>query len=463
MVPDVKTTPDTLFYVGSTTKSFTAASLLAVIEDSKNERRSITTKTKISSILKEDFVLPDAYATAHATIDDALTHRLGFPRHDISYASPGLTLRDTVRSLRHLSFHELRDETRYFNIGYMVLQHVIETATGRWIGDVHKDKIWTPLGMNSTYIRLGDAIESGHDMAYGYSWNPYDLKVVHHGWTDTPMVGGGGIISSTRDFSKYLRAMIDKSLPLPLEVQEQLVKPRVVNGRPPYKHTSTPLYAYGWNIQSYCGYNLVMHDGMISGFTSKLAFLPNQRWGVSIMCNSDQYGFDAIQAVFLRLIESYLRVSADQRQDIVPRAIADQKAAFESYKNGRSRLYPETPNPPVPFPLPLDVCTGTYHNPGYESLSFELLPPSNVLPVAAATKQVLHGNVRRLIDAVVDLEHVSGRDFVAYLNMEETSVFVQLAVRATFRGGNNSPLELGLNLANMAEDDEPLVWFTKVS
>ena len=34
--------------------------------------------------MRDDFVRPDEYTTFHATIEDALSHRTGMPRHDLS-------------------------------------------------------------------------------------------------------------------------------------------------------------------------------------------------------------------------------------------------------------------------------------------------------------------------------------------------------------------------------------------
>ena len=62
--------------------------------------------TPISSLIRDDFVLENDYATTHTTIEDALSHRTGMPGHDFSYAGHKdghkATPRDIVRSLRYL-------------------------------------------------------------------------------------------------------------------------------------------------------------------------------------------------------------------------------------------------------------------------------------------------------------------------------------------------------------------------
>ena len=39
-------------------------------------------------------------------------------------------------------------------MGYMTLQHVIKTITGKWCGDVYDEVVFKPLGMSSTTAEL---------------------------------------------------------------------------------------------------------------------------------------------------------------------------------------------------------------------------------------------------------------------------------------------------------------------
>ena len=115
--------------------------------------------TPISSLIRDDFVLEDDYATTHTTIEDALSHRSGMPRHDISYGGTyddhEGTPRDLVRALRYLPLTaEPRTKFQYCNMMYITISHVIETVTGTWLGDYLKEKIWGPLEMNSTVSRI---------------------------------------------------------------------------------------------------------------------------------------------------------------------------------------------------------------------------------------------------------------------------------------------------------------------
>lgn len=141
-----KATENTLYYIASCTKSFTATTLLSVLEELAGDQKAIDLKTKISSIIPNDFVLQDEYATRHATLEDALVHLLGVGAQNSSYGGKDFTLCDAIRSLRHLAMTaDLREKHQYLNMGYMVIQHVIETLTKKRIEESHHKYIWDLL------------------------------------------------------------------------------------------------------------------------------------------------------------------------------------------------------------------------------------------------------------------------------------------------------------------------------
>ena len=148
--PSTPVTPSTLFYCGSTSKAFTAAALSLLIDNSSSYS-DIQWSTPISELIRDDFVLENEYATTHTTIEDALSHRSGLPRHDMSYGGTKATVKSTVRDLRYLALTaEPRTKFQYCNLMFVVASHVVETLTGAWLGDFLKERVWEPLGMKST-------------------------------------------------------------------------------------------------------------------------------------------------------------------------------------------------------------------------------------------------------------------------------------------------------------------------
>ena len=108
--------------------------------------------------MREDFALADEYTTEHATLEDALSHRTGLPRHDFSTGGANITVRDVVRNFRHLPMTaEIRTTFQYCNLIYIVVSHFIETRTGMWLGDFLRARMDEPLGMAGTFFSLREA------------------------------------------------------------------------------------------------------------------------------------------------------------------------------------------------------------------------------------------------------------------------------------------------------------------
>ncbi|KAJ0131992.1 hypothetical protein HZ326_24928, partial [Fusarium oxysporum f. sp. albedinis] len=68
-LPDELATPETLWYAASTTKAHTAATLARLINSGDHPALANGWSTTISSIIHDDFVLQDAWATEHITLD----------------------------------------------------------------------------------------------------------------------------------------------------------------------------------------------------------------------------------------------------------------------------------------------------------------------------------------------------------------------------------------------------------
>jgi CubicO group peptidase (beta-lactamase class C family) len=128
---------------------------MSLLVDDNEKYPHVQWNTPISRLVRDDFVLENDYATTHTTIEDALSHRSGMPRHDFSYGGiydghRGVP-RDAVKSLRYLPLTaEPRTKFQYCNLMFVVISHLIEVLEGVWLGDFLRERIWEPLGMKST-------------------------------------------------------------------------------------------------------------------------------------------------------------------------------------------------------------------------------------------------------------------------------------------------------------------------
>lgn len=368
-----------------------------------------------------------------------------------------------MRSLRHLPVSaELKQKFQYCNLGFLTLQHVIETITGKWLGDVFDEAVFKPLGMKASVSELSKAQECPYMLATGYSntdITPHNPQTP----SDSRLIGDGGVISNARDMATYLRAMIARSgLPISESSYEALFTPGMIAG-PSTPHQSTQLYAAGWFVSTYRGHRLVFHNGAVAGFASTAGFLPDKTWGTVVLTNGDAGGFFASEAIFYKLVDDFLGVPEEDRVDHVEKYDRLVKRLKEAYPKFREKLYPDVPSPPLPHALPLRDYEGTYSHPGYQAVTFKVVKPEEDLPVKETTKEVLHAVKERSEWGVTfDLEHVSGEHFVCYLSTLGRSALAQLVVEpceAEFDiGADGRVSALGIQI----ESSLGKIWFDKV-
>ena len=317
--------------------------------------------------MREDFVLPDEYATLHASVEDALAHRTGMPRHDLSYGDPNTTVRDVVRNLRHLPMTaEIRTKWQYCNMMYITVSHFIETWTGMWLGDFLRTRIYEPLGMNSTFFSLLDAqaaVSSGKaSLATGYYWANYSQTYGDVPGLDAPQESGcGATISNVLDYAKWLRCHMTLSAPLSLAGHRAVRSPRMVSG-PVMDGTTgfrgSDAYAFGWEVSNYRGEVMNWHTGGLPGFVSIMLYFPRLQWGLTMMANNGDGS--ALQVLSFKLIDDKLGIPDEERFDWNLTLELNHLLVLENLRNGEDILYPNAPKGKhaVPLSLPLESYAG---------------------------------------------------------------------------------------------------------
>lgn len=327
ILPDTPVKPDTLFLGGSTTKAHVAAALAHLI--STGDHNAAFPRgwgTPISSIIRDDFVLQDEWATAHLTLEDAVSHRTGMARHDIAWTATGepndtsnarTTNKATVRKLRNLpSTAEPRVVFQYSNMMYVTLSHVIETVTGSWLGDVLRKAIWQPLGMESTFLSYKQARQSGRQIATGYFWDEEAREYV--GVETDPVQfssGAGAIISTAVDYSKWVKCLLQETAPFSAATHEDIRAPRMLEYPVAARSWGMRYYGLGWEITTFHGQAVYKHDGGTQNFGTNVMWMPDIKFGVVAFANAVDTGNFVEEVLTQKLVEDRLGIPVQDRHD----------------------------------------------------------------------------------------------------------------------------------------------------
>ncbi len=260
---------DTVYAIGSITKSMTAIATLKLVEAGRVNLSD--------SILVHVPAAPDTWKSV--TVVHLLANTSGIPDIVDSpcgiQASADYTTMDAVLEAACLPLmFQPGERFSYSNTNFLLLSLLIERVTGQPLGQVFADTIFTPLGMSST--RMVDYRTIIPNRAKGYFWTGQ----AHVNVADMdPAVeaGAGGVISTAGDMAKFILALGDTQL---------LTAKTWALGwtAPPVRTGNTP-YAFGFGVTPYEGHKRVGHNGAAPGFASSYAWFPEDRVGIILLSN----------------------------------------------------------------------------------------------------------------------------------------------------------------------------------
>ena len=203
---DTKITNDSLFEIGSITKTFTGI----LLADMARFQKRVKLDDPIKLYLPDGVKAPSR-GGRDITFLDLATHHSGLPRMPNNFfpADPLNPFADYSAQQLYdfLNTHELtRDigETpEYSNLGYGLLAHILSLKTGKSYETLLKENIFDPMRMKSSYITVPDnektRLTTGHNI---------NLDPVPH-WDFDVFAGAGAIKSTPKDMLLYLEHALD--------------------------------------------------------------------------------------------------------------------------------------------------------------------------------------------------------------------------------------------------------------
>ncbi len=271
---DVPITPQTVFDIGSTSKQFTAASILLLEKQGK-----LSVNDDVRKYIPE---LPD-YGQK-ISILNLLNHTSGLRDYLTLMDLAGIntdsvtTDEDALQIIarqKALNFAPGSDWL-YSNTGYFLLSIIVKRVSGKTLREFAAENIFSPLGMTHTQYRDDHAaLIANRAMAYDPRENKggYTLDVSYFEQT-----GDGAVHTSVEDLLKwdanfYSGQVGGKDFLAEIQEQGKLNGGKVLD------------YAKGLFIADYRGLHTVSHGGAWGGYRAELLRFPEQHFSVACLCN----------------------------------------------------------------------------------------------------------------------------------------------------------------------------------
>ncbi len=281
-------TPDTLYGMASLTKPVTSLAVLQLVENGR-----ISLDDNINEYVDH---FADAPGDA-ITVADLLSHSSGMPATEpdiVDQAFSGLPAgvaddTDFERWVRDTTVHRVTDEDRflYYNVGYIVLGSVIEAVDGRSYTDYVAEEIFSPLGMDRSTFDP-DALQADDDAMTGYVQGE-DIPESAPFPYDSLIRPAGGLISSSRELARFLRAMmgdgsLDGARVCSSKTIDRLQQSR--NRTVTYLDGGQPEYGFGWVREPFQDDTFVYHNGSMIVSSAYAGFLDESGLGIVAACNT---------------------------------------------------------------------------------------------------------------------------------------------------------------------------------
>ncbi|MDP2900399.1 MAG: serine hydrolase [Candidatus Bathyarchaeota archaeon] len=302
-------TPETLYGIGSCTKSFVALAAMQLVEKGK---------IKLSDPASEYVPFRLGVEGKPITIHHLLTHGSGLPNLGTSTIGlsrgvgvdlgvPWGSVDDFYRVVNSANSEIAADPGErffYSNEGFRVVGHIIQEVSGVPFHEYVQENILKPLGMRrSTLVKHEFDADPDRMVAH---WKKTDGTLQPTGFpypdvSENPgfswNAAAGGLMAPMTELTTYLATIMEGGV----HKGKRLVKAESVEKMftPHIKYTETywgtSSYGYGWSVlRDFLGHRQVSHGGSLLVATAHLAMVPDLKLGVAMAANTSRPPFATI-------------------------------------------------------------------------------------------------------------------------------------------------------------------------
>lgn len=279
---------DTLFQIGSTTKTFTGTAVMRLVESAASVGNvpPLELDRPLLYYLPE-LELASPEATSSVTMQHLLTHTSGWVGDYFEDFGPGP---DAVA--RYVArMRELPQLTRpgklwsYNNANFWLAARVIEVVTGKLWEDAIRELVLVPLGLRRSFFFADEVIT--HRFAVGHHIRGGQVSVARR-WSFPRRRPSGSIISSARDQLRYARFhMGDGTTPggerlLSEEAMAAMQTPLAS------RDLRGGMMGLSWMLDDVGGTRIIRHGGSTNGQRSAFLMVPSRGFAMTVLTNADR-------------------------------------------------------------------------------------------------------------------------------------------------------------------------------
>ncbi len=269
---NVPITAESVFYIGSTTKQFTAAAIALLVLDGK-----LSLSTDVRTLIPE---LKDIGAAV--TVEQLVHHTSGVRDYYGLLALQGWSEPDRLDNemivallarQRSLNFTP-GSRFLYSNSNYVLLAEIVKRVSGKPLPEFAKERLFDPLGMQDTQFESdASRVVRNRVLSYGLAGGSFIQF-----YKTLEAYGAGNLLTTAGDLALWDENFYTGKVggkPFLDMLQLRSVPGTGIPGD----------YGFGLMYGEYRGLPIVHHSGAFQGFRAQLTRFPQQHFSVAVMCN----------------------------------------------------------------------------------------------------------------------------------------------------------------------------------
>ena len=303
----IPATPHTMYSLASVSKPITATALMRLVE-----RGLVDLNRPINDYFGPAKLTGYVGDVSDATVRLVAAHQAGLPLHYQFFLEnedfPRPSMEETIRRYGIL-VTKPGERYQYSNLGYGLLEYVIEKVSGKSYSQYMKEDVFIPLDLEHMAVPLSSSerAPAGTHWAVRY----WDAKTPLP-FYDFDHRGASAVFACALDlvrFGMFHHGDIDNSF---LERRSQRTMQRPIAKRP------GGAYGLGWGISDHRGYRMISHTGGMGGVRTSLRLIPSEKLVIVALANTGvnlplEVSDDICAALLPDLARSIKQGSANER------------------------------------------------------------------------------------------------------------------------------------------------------
>jgi len=302
---EIKATPHTMYSLASVSKPITATGLMVLAE-----RGLVDLNQPVNAYLGTAKLRAFEGNVLEATVERILHHTAGLPMHwhffydGDSYKRPSMD--ETIKRFGIL-VSPPGDRFEYSNLGYGIIESVIERISKKTYPEFMKVEVFEALGLSRTAVFTKAPEENSAAQRYVENKAAAPFYDFDHR-------GASAVYSSAHDLVRFGMFHLKNHLPdqkqilcdSTIDKMQRSVDPKLPDSQ----------YKLGWDVGERNGYKVVSHGGGMTGTRTSLLLVPSENIAVVVLCNGEYMDLSRIYDSILAVMLPSYRKNHNTRQEI---------------------------------------------------------------------------------------------------------------------------------------------------